>query len=104
MMMKMIYNINNYILSKIAAEARTSKKRGIVCVPAEHPRNLSHIDRFPINKKSEVRKTLLRLEGLSEPPKWWSDDLSKLKQLIMDTINKYYLIKEQNGKLLIDKK
>ncbi len=95
---------NDNLLKIIAAEARTNKKRGIVCVPAEHQNNLSNIDRFPINKKSEVRKALMRIETLSAAPKWWSDDVDKLKQLIKDTINKYYLVKVEGDKLLIDKK
>ena len=88
----------------IILHAATPKKRGIVCVDAEHPSNKSKIDRFVINKPSEARKALQRASALTKAPKWWIASVDDLKAIINKKVNEHYVVENKEGKISIKKK
>ena len=88
----------------IVLHAATPKKRGLVCVEAEHPSNKSKIDRFVINKPSEARKALQRANALTKPPKWWVASVDDLKAIITKKVNEHYVVENKEGKISVKKK
>ena len=91
-------------LTKSSGFAKTPKKRGAVCISADHPQNRSRIDRFPINKISEVKKTLRRINEMTKSPKWWDGSLDELKSIIMKKIGEFYKIEKTDKGIVVIKK
>lgn len=91
-------------LTKSSGFARTPKKRGAVCISADHPQNRSRIDRFPINKISEVKKTLRRINEMTKAPKWWDGSLDELKNTIMKKIGDFYKVETKDNNITVTKK
>lgn len=92
------------VFLKIAGIAKSPKKRGIVCINADHPNNHSHLDKFPINKPSEAKAAIKRINILTKAPKWWDGSLDELKSIVHNKISEHYNIITQNGKTSVIKK
>lgn len=93
-----------YELMKTSGIAKTPKKRGVVCIPAEHPQNRSKIDRFVINKLSEAKKAVQRIMEMTKPPKWWDGSVDEIKSIIMEQIKKTYSVQTKDGQIVVSKK
>lgn len=97
-------NIFDNLIKQFAGTARSPKKRGIACILAEHSQNLSHLDKFPINKPSEAKQALKRISIMTKAPKWWDGSLDELKSIITKKINDYYIVEKSDKGLSVIKK
>lgn len=89
---------------KFAGTASSAKKRGLVCIEAEHELNSSNLDKFPINKTSEARKALMRINTFTKAPKWWKGSLDQLKTIIKSKIEKVYKVEISGENITVSKK
>ena len=86
------------IFYKLAA---TSKKRGIACIQADHEKNNSNIDRFPINKLSEAKKAIQRINLMTKAPNWWDGTFDELKNIIINKVKEKFKVETVEGKTVV---
>jgi len=100
--MKIVYACNMFLeIMKLSAPARSKKERGFSCVKADDPQNASHLDKFPINKLSEAKQAMNRMNEMTKAPKWWKGSLDELKELIKGKISEKFTIETSGDKIIV---
>lgn len=66
------------------------RNRGDCVFLAEHPKNKSDKDKFPINSEAQARNALARANQFSSVPEWYSGSLESLVSSVVKAVKKKY--------------
>jgi hypothetical protein len=76
-------------LAKLDPKAKV-RNRGDCVFPADHPKNKSNKDRYPINNEAQARNALARANQTSIAPEWYSGSIQSFLNAVVRKVKSKY--------------